>query len=179
MTKEHSYQREQNEKIVNGINIKLGQVDVTLRGLFQSYIRGQIPSYEGRTPQQIYEEERLKLEVEQKKLLHTKKKLEEGSEEWKQKSSNFLSDCINATNLFLEAKDDKRFRFLNRVTSNVFLDDRKLAITHKFPFSEMANRTAHPGLLATWDGFRQMRWEEELEYPEQMLQQSQALLAII
>lgn len=154
MTKEHSYQREQNEKIVNGINIKLGQVNATLRDLFQSFIRRQIPSYEGRTPQQIYDEERLKLEVEQKKLLQTKKKLEEGSEEWKRKSSNFLSDCINATNLFLEAKDDKRFRFLNRVTSNVFLNEKKLLVSHKFPFSEMAKYRGHEQMLRVMSDVR-------------------------
>ena len=147
MTKEHTFQKEQDEKIVNGINIRLGQIDSELRSIFQTFIRRQIPSFEGRTPQQIYEEERLKLEVEQRKLLQTKKKLEEGSQEWKRKSSNFLSDCINATNLFLEAKDDKRFRFLNRVTSNVFLSEKKLLVSHKFPFSEMAKYKGHEQML--------------------------------
>lgn len=164
MTKEHSYQREQNEKIFNSINIKLGQVDAALQGLFQSLIRKQIPSYQGRTPQQIYDEERLKLEVEQKKLLQTKKKLDEGSEEWKQKSSNFLSDCINATNLFLEAKDDKRFRFLNRVTSNVFLNEKKLLVSHKFPFSEMAKYRGHEQMLRAYDYVRTIQSDNLAQY---------------
>lgn len=147
MTKEHEFQKEQDQQAIKGIVIRLGQVDQELRGLFQSLIKGQIPTFEGRNPQQIYEEEKMKLEMEQKKLIQARTRIEEGSKEWKQKASNFFSLCLDATNLFLAAKDDKRFNFLRKTTSNVLLDDRKLVVTHQFPFSEMAKRGGHPSGL--------------------------------
>lgn len=144
MTKEHEFQKEQDQQTVKGIAIRLGQIDQELRGLFQSLIRGQIPTIEGRTSQQIYEEEKMKLEMEQRKLVQAKLRIEEGSKEWKQKASNFFSLCLDATNLFLNAEDDKRFNFLRKTTSNLFLDNKQLVVTHQFPFSEMAKRATYP-----------------------------------
>lgn len=34
-------------------------------------------------------------------------------------------------------------------------------------------------MLATWDGFRQTRWEEELEYREYTVQQTQNILEFV
>lgn len=151
MTKEHEFQREQDHETVKGISIRLGQIDSELRNLFTSKLRGEIPVIEGHNPENVYQEYRLKLEMEHKKLSQAKKKIEEGSKDWKQKASNFFSLCVDATNLFLKANDDKRFPFLKKITSNVFLDNRKLVVTHQFPFSEMAKRTSHPGLLLRED----------------------------
>ncbi len=57
----------------------------------------------------------------------------------RKKASNFFSDCCNATTKFLEAKEDKQFKFLRRITSNVLLDNRKLVVTHQFPFNYLVN----------------------------------------
>ncbi|HUD44422.1 MAG TPA: hypothetical protein VMR41_02680, partial [Patescibacteria group bacterium] len=51
--------------------------------------------------------------------------------------------CCDATNKFLRATEEQQYLFLRAVSSDLFLDNKNLIITHKFPFSEIAKRDTH------------------------------------
>src|SRR4030043_974469 len=129
------------------MNRQLGQIETELRNLFEMRIAGKIVPIDGKTGDQIYEEYRIKKEAERKKILEARQKLEENSLEWKQKASNFYSDCTNATKKFLKAKEEKQHQFLRAISSNYFLNDKKVIVTHKTPFSELVKFNQRPSVL--------------------------------
>ncbi len=147
MDKDYLYKKEGQDKLLHNINIRLGQVDTEMRNLFEMRMGGRIAALGNQTPEQVFEEYKLKKDIEHQKLLQARKKIEEGSKDWKQKASNFFSDCCDATNKFLHAKEDKQYLFLRRITSNVFLDNKQLIVTHQFPFSGLLKKPGcQPGL---------------------------------
>ncbi len=135
MDKGYTQKKEERQKLLDSINRRLGQIDTELKNLFEMRVAGQIYATEDKTPDEVYEEYRLKKEAERKNLLKSKVQLEGNGTELKKKASNFFSDCCNATTKFLDATDDKRFKFLRRITSNVLLDNKQLVVTHQFPFN--------------------------------------------
>ena len=147
MVSDYDNNKENQEKLLHNINIRLGQIDSELRNLFEMRIAGKIEPLEGKTPEEVYEEYRFKKKIEHNKLLAVKKKIEENNKDWKRKASNFFSLCIDATNRFKDAFEDKQYLFLQRITSNVFLDEKQLVVTHQFPFSGLLKNDTHPSGL--------------------------------
>lgn len=143
MVRDYDGNKENQENLLRSINIRLGQIDTELRNLFELRIAGKIEPFEGRTPEQVYEEYRLKRETERKKLISKKAQIEANNREWKQKASNFFSLCVDATNRFLKAKEEQQYLFLRKITSNVFLDNKKLVVTHQFPFSGLLRKDSY------------------------------------
>ena len=139
LDKGYTQKKEERHKLLDSINRRLGQIDTELKNLFEMRVSGQIYATEDKTPDEIYEEYRQKKDFERKNLLKSKVQLENDGLGLKKKASNFFSDCCNATTKFLAAKEDKQFKFLRRITSNVLLDNKKLVVTHQFPFNYLLN----------------------------------------
>ncbi len=108
---------------------------------------GKITSMGNKTPDEIFEEYKMKKEVERQKLLEAQKKIEGGSRDWREKASNFFLLCCDATNKFLRATEEQQYHFLRAVSSDLFLDNKKVVVTHQFPFSELLKKHDHPGML--------------------------------
>ncbi|OGM54632.1 hypothetical protein A3F62_04875 [Candidatus Woesebacteria bacterium RIFCSPHIGHO2_12_FULL_44_11] len=147
MNRDFLQKKEGGQTLVESMNRRLGQIETELKNLFEMRIAGKILPMDGKTSDQVYEEYRLKKEVERKNILIAKKKLEENSQEWRQKASNFLSLCQNATNQFLKAQEEKQYLFLRKISSNLFLKDKEVIVTHRFPFSGLLEITSHPTVL--------------------------------
>lgn len=147
MNSESFNQAQEKEKLLENINRRLGQLDSELHKLFESYLSGKIISMGDRTAEQVYEEFKFKKESERNVLLTRKETLLSESDDWKEKASNFFSVCINATNRFLNASDEKKAEFLRIITSNLFLDNKQLTVTHQFPFSALVKSHDHTSLL--------------------------------
>lgn len=139
MDKGYTQKKEERQKLLDSLNRRLGQIDTELKNLFEMRVSGQIYATEDKTPDEIYEEYRQKKDFERKNLLKSRLQLENDGLGLKKKASNFFSDCCNATTKFRAAKEDKQFRFLRRITSNVLLDEKKLVVTHQFPFNYLLN----------------------------------------
>ena len=135
LDKEFAQKKEERAKLLDSVNRRLGQIDTELKNLFEMRVSGKITAIGDKSPDEVYEEYTVKKEFERKSLLEAKKKLENNDQAWKQKASNFFSDCCNATNKFLKATEEKQYLFLRRITSNVLLDNKQLVVTHQFPFS--------------------------------------------
>jgi hypothetical protein len=133
------------------MNRRLGQIEMELRNLFEMRIAGQILPIDGNNPQEVYEEYKSKKEAEKYSIQNKVKKLQLDDQEWKNKASNFFEDCCNAKYKFLHAEEEKQYLFLNRITSNVFLDEKKLIVTHKIPFTYLLKSDSHPNLLPRQD----------------------------
>lgn len=144
MDRSYKYHREEHEQVIGNINKRLGQIDTELTNLFEMRIAGSITSIGDKSADQVYEGYKQKKEFERQQLMEAKAKLESGDPQWQEKASNFFSLCCNATNLFLKADEPQQYQFLNRLTSNVLLDDKKLVVTHKFPFSLLVQQGTHP-----------------------------------
>ncbi len=140
-------QHGEQEQLLNNINRRLGQIDTELTNLFEMRLAGAITSMGDKSPDQVYEDYKRKKELERTQLTETKGKLENGDTQWEQKASNFFSLCCNATNRFLEAKESEQYQFLRVITSNVLLDNKKVIVTHKMPFSWLAQKSTHPQVL--------------------------------
>lgn len=147
MNRDFVQKKEERQALHDSMNRRLGQIETELKNLFEMRIAGKIVPMDGKTADQVYEEYRLKKEIEQKNILSAKHKLEENSLEWQEKASNFFLNCTNATNKFLKAKEAKQHNFLRKISSNLFLKDKEVIVTHKFPFSELLKITSHPTVL--------------------------------
>lgn len=151
MNRDFSQKKEEHRALLESMNRRLGQIDTELKNLFEMKIAGKISPMDSKNPEEVYEDYRIKKELERKKILDAKKKLEENSLEWQQKASNFFLDCTNATNKFLKAHEEKQYQFLRSVSSNLFLKDKKVIVTHKTPFSYLLNWPSHPKMLPGLD----------------------------
>lgn len=147
MDKEFSRKKDEREKLLSSINRRLGQIELELKNLFELRIAGKILPLGDNNPDEIYADYLLEKEIEKKKLLESKKRIENNNGEWKQKASNFFSLCQNAENQFLKATEEKQYLFLSKITSNLFLDNRRLIVTHQFPFSALVKQAGHPNWL--------------------------------
>ena len=147
MNKDFLQKKEQKQSLLESMNRRLGQIDTELKNLFELRIAGKILPMDSKSAEEVYENYQLKKEVERKNILKAKKQLEENSLEWRKKASNFFLDCTDATNKFLKAKEEKQCNFLRAITSNLFLKDKQLIVTHKTPFSYLLNLNTHPTLL--------------------------------
>lgn len=147
MDNEAAFRETEQKKFLENITRRLGQIDTELQNLFEMRISNKIPLMGNKTPEDTFEEMRLKKEFERNRLLEAKSKLENDNDKWKEKASNFLSYCINATNLFLEAEEQKQYLFLRKISSNLFLGNKKVVVTYQFPFSELAKRSDRLSLL--------------------------------
>ncbi|MBI3887589.1 hypothetical protein HY310_00795 [Candidatus Microgenomates bacterium] len=150
------------------MNRRLGQIETELHNLFEMRISGQITQIGDKTPDQVYNEYKTKKEFERKTIQESRAKLEQGNQDWKKKASDFFSDCCNAESKFLAAKEEKQYLFLRRVTSNLFLDDKQLIVTHKTPFCYLLKQADHPDWLAYWNDYRHANWQEASLYSEQV-----------
>lgn len=145
--KDYTNNKENQNKLLNNIHTRLGQVESELRNLFEMRMAGKITSLGDNSPDQVFEEYKLKKEIERQKLLEAQKRIESGNKDWREKASNFFLLCCDATNKFLRATEEQQYLFLRTISSDLFLDNKRLIVTHQFPFSEMAKRINHPGLL--------------------------------
>jgi DNA invertase Pin-like site-specific DNA recombinase len=143
MVKDSEGNQQQQKELLHRINIRLGQIDAELKNLFEMRIAGKIETFDGKTQDEVYEDYKFKKQLERKKLLKQKQQIEENNKDWKQKASNFFSDCCDATNKFVKAAEEKQYRFLRRITSNVVLDEKKLVVSHQFPFSLLLKLNGH------------------------------------
>jgi len=146
-----TYDMREREKILDGINRRLGQLETELHNLLGAYIAGRIEPIGERSSDQIYEEFRVKKVYERDLLLRKRTGFLEASDNWKEKASNFFSLCVDATNRFLKAEDEKQANFLRVITSNVLLDSKQLIVTHQFPFSVLLKYPERPTLLRGQD----------------------------
>ena len=121
---------------------------------YSNFLLGRILPLGDKNPDEIYADYLLQKEVEKKRLIDSKHKIENNNGEWKQKASDFFILCQNATDLFLKATEEKQYLFLKRITSDLFLDNSQLIVTHQFPFSALLKQADHPNLLSGWDDFR-------------------------
>lgn len=142
-----AFQKEEQERLLKQMNLRLGQIDAEVKNLFEMRVAGKIVAIGEKTPDEVYEEYMTKKDIERKNILKAQKNLLEGNDDWKQKASNFFSYCNNATYQFKKAKEDKQYNFVRKVSSNLLLNERKIDITHRFPFSELALWNAHPTVL--------------------------------
>ena len=147
MNRDFVQKKEERLSLIDSMNRRLGQIETELKNLFEMKVAGKIIPMGGKNPDEVYEDYRIKKQMEKNKILEAKKKLEENSLEWKEKASNFFSDCTNATNKFLKAKEEKQHNFLRKISSNLFLEDKKVIVTHKFPFSELVEFNQRPSVL--------------------------------
>jgi len=129
------------------MNMRIGQIDTEMKNLFEMRVAGKIVAMGEKSPDEVYEEYMLKKEIDRKTILKSQKKLLEGNDDWKQKASNFFSYCCDATNHFMNAKEDKQYTFLRKVSSNLFLDNKQLVVAHQFPFSALLNLGSYPTML--------------------------------
>ncbi|MGH7203708.1 MAG: recombinase family protein [Candidatus Levyibacteriota bacterium] len=149
--KDFTHNKENQDKLLTSIHIRLGQVDTALRNLFEMRMTGKLTSLGNKTPEEVFEEYKLKHEIERQKLVEAERKLEDGNKDWRQRASNFFLLCCDATNKFLKADEDKQYLFLRAVSSDLFLDNKNLVVTHQFPFSELTKLARHPGVLRDKD----------------------------
>jgi len=165
INKDYANSKEEHQTLINSINRRLGQIDSELTNLFEMRLADKILPLGDKNPDQVYEEYKSKKENERKSLLRSKAQFENSGTEWKSKSSNFFSDCTNATNKFLKATEEKQHQFLRAITSNAFLIDKKVEISHKLPFSYLVDFNAHPSVLPLKDLFvnRKVEFDTDLD----------------
>lgn len=147
MNRQFTQGKEERQRLLDTMNRRTGQIDTELKNLFEMRVAGQIAAIDGKSPQEVYEEYTTKKEQERKNVLGAIAKLEMDSQDWKQKASNFFSDCCNAETKFLDADDEKQYLFLRRITSNAFLDNKQLIVTHQIPFNYLLKTIEHPSGL--------------------------------
>lgn len=147
MDNQAAYDMQEKEKLLHSISKRLGQLENELHKLFDAYIGEKIVSIGERTAEQVYDEFKLRKEIERDTLLKRKKLILEDSDEWKEKASNFFSLCVDAKNRFLNATEEKQANFLRTITSNVLLDNKQLVVTHQFPFSVLIKSSDRTNLL--------------------------------
>lgn len=147
LDKEFANNNAMREKLLGNIHRRVGQVDAELRNLFEMRIAGNVMPLGDKTSEQVYEEYKIRKEMERDKLLESAKKIEDGNKDWHVKASNFFLLCCDATNKFLKASEEQQYLFLRAVSSNLFLDYKSVVVTHQFPFSEVSKLLDHPGVL--------------------------------
>ena len=143
-----AYERElEDEKLQTSISMRLGQIETELHRLLDMHLAGTLPQFAGKTSDEVYTEIRHKKELEKEDLLKNRDGLLKDTSVWKEKASNFFLLCIDAQKQFTDSSDEQKARFLKEVTSNVFLNNKTLEITHRFPFSEMLKIDRRTGVL--------------------------------
>ena len=177
MNREYAQNTKEREELLDSMNRRIGQIETELKNLFEMRISGQIVPIADKNPQEVYEEYKAKKEQERKNLFETKAKLEQNNLDWEKKASNFFLLCTEATNRFLAADEEKQYLFLRQITSNVLLNNKKLEVTHQFPFNYLVKQPDHPDWLKTWDSYRRIDWINEIEYPELTYQETQRFLS--
>ena len=156
-----SYAETEKERqtVIENLNRRLGQLQSQEDTLLTLLLEKKIS-------QEIYDE-RLKLIKSERGGINQKlSELENSQNNWIEESLNLLKACQDAKNKFWQAEKPERVEFLQLLSLNLFLKDRKVIVTHQMPFDVVAKYASRPNWLERWDDYRTTDWANHLEYPE-------------
>ena len=150
---------------INRIQTNYNNLKVKQDRLLEAFLDQSITKDIYDKKHQEYQDQIQTLEIEMSE--HTK-----ADYEYQTTIATVLSVARRARAIFENSSDVAGKRaFLNYLLQNPLVDGKKLSFTIASPFNLVLELASSPNLLAKWDDFRQMKWLDEVRYPERLLQE--------
>lgn len=124
---------ENHEKLIGALKLQIHQIDSKLTRLTDCYVEGGLDK-------ETYEKRKQDLLISTKEKEQTQKRLDSGKEQLLRKARKFLELSNNLTASYQNGFLHNQRELIETVTSNLVVEGKKLIITMRSPFSEIADR---------------------------------------
>ena len=102
MNRDFTYKKEERQALIDSMNRRLGQIETELINLFEMKVAGKIMPMGGKNPDDVYEDYRIKKQMQNNKIQKTKKKLEKNIMDIKNLKAGFLGFLLKSCYCFLK-----------------------------------------------------------------------------